>query len=75
MSTYGTGADGDITISGTVDITDVARIAGRVCEDAKQYPIQSFYSNDTVFLHGNVLSDCLVAGDEVMIMAMQSPST
>lgn len=75
-STFGTGADGDITFSTNVDLTALpARTAGRTCEDAKVYAVSSIPSGDTVFLTANVTNNCLLVGDEVMLHAVQSVNT
>jgi RHS repeat-associated protein len=69
-SEYGTGLDGNVTVTGTVNLNTSPLAAGRTCADAPVYSVTQLFGN-TAFLSENPASGCLVQGDEVMLLNIQ----
>ncbi|MCL5435283.1 MAG: site-specific integrase [Patescibacteria group bacterium] len=75
--TSGTGADGNILISGTVNINTTNVIASRSCVDggdAVNYSVSSLTST-TAVLSSTPSSGCLAVGDEVLLINLQGTSS
>jgi predicted GH43/DUF377 family glycosyl hydrolase len=75
----GTGADGDITITGNTDINANNSITGRSCldgGDAVNYNISSFNSTGTAAtLTSSPSTGCLNVNDEVLIINLQGTAS
>lgn len=70
---YGNGGDGAISVDSKNINTD-AIAAGRTCADAINYSVTSLSVN-TATLSASPLGNCLVVGDEVLIINLQGTST
>lgn len=70
--TFGTGADGSVVFSATdVNLNRNSYIAGRGCADAISYSVVGFDSSTVVAVDQGVSSDCIKAGDEVLLINLQ----
>lgn len=76
---FGSGNDGDITVSANTIINTVNSISGRVCSDggdAVNYSVVSFGSDGrSATLSSSPSSGCLNPGDEVLIINLQGTSS
>jgi len=73
----GTGADGDITVSGDTNYNTGTLIAGRSCADggdATNYSV-SVLTSTTATLTSNPSTGCLNAGDEVLLINLMGATT
>jgi len=72
-----TGADGDVTISGSINITTTNSIAGRTCADggdAVKYSVSSVTSNSTT-LTSSPSSGCLANNDFVILINIKGSTS
>jgi hypothetical protein len=73
----GNGSDGEITISGAIDITTYNSISGRTCPDggdAINYSVTDLTSY-TATLSQVPSTECITQGDEVLIINLQGTTT
>ncbi len=65
----------DVVIFGDINLTTQTITEGRICAEAPQYAVASVAS-DQVVLASEPTDDCLVAGDEVLLINLQgTPGT
>ena len=76
-STYGTGADGDITVSTNTNTSTTNLISGRSCADggdAIDYSVTSLTAT-TATLSTTPATGCLTVGDEILLINSKGTST
>ena len=71
--TYGSGADGVITVAAGKNLNTDTLATGRTCADAINYSITALSIN-TATLSTTPAAGCLVAGDEVLLIDLQGIS-
>jgi len=72
-SRFGTGMDGNVTISGMVNLNTTALTAGRTCADAVAYSLTQLYGN-TAILSEAPAAGCLSQNDEMLLINLQGTS-
>ncbi|MBX3047703.1 MAG: LamG domain-containing protein [Anaerolineales bacterium] len=71
---WGTGADGDVEFSGTVNISTTATISGRTCADSPNYRVTALTGTQAT-LNSTPAGDCLKPGDEILLINIGSQNT
>ncbi|MEI6850796.1 MAG: glycine-rich domain-containing protein [Candidatus Saccharibacteria bacterium] len=73
-TTYGTGADGVITVASAKNLNTEILATGRTCADAINYSVTALTTNSAT-VSSAPAAGCLVAGDEILLINLQGIST
>lgn len=72
---FGTGIDGDISVSADTNINTATISSSRSCADAKSYTVVKFDSDTVVQVNEGVSEACVKTGDEVLIIGLSGTET
>ncbi len=72
---FGTGIDGDISVSADTNINTATISSTRSCADAKSYTVVKFDSDTVVQVNEGVSEACVKTGDEVLIIGLSGTET